>query len=77
LILKEACWLTIVGIGAGLLSFLLSARILRSMLFAVSPWDAANLSCVVGVLVASALLAGFLPARRAASLNPTEALRPE
>jgi macrolide transport system ATP-binding/permease protein len=77
LILKETCWLTVVGILAGLLSFLLSARILRSMLFAVSPWDAANLSCVVGVLVASALLASFLPARRAASLNPTEALRSE
>ena len=77
LILKEACWLAALGILGGTLSFLLTARFLRSMLFAVSPWDAASLFSVVALLTVAALLASYLPARRAASMNPTDALRAE
>ena len=77
LILREACWLATLGIIGGIISSMATARFLRSMLFAVSPWDSAILLSVAGVLVIAALLASYLPARRAASLNPTDALRAE
>jgi macrolide transport system ATP-binding/permease protein len=77
LILKEACWLAVLGVAGGLICSLAAASLLRSMLFAVSPWDMATLLSVVCVLAVAALLASYLPARRAASLNPTEALRSE
>ena len=77
LILKEACWLTVLGIGGGVLGSALTASLLRSMLFGVSPWDMGTMLAVVCMLAAATLLASYLPARRAASINPTEALRAE
>ena len=50
---------------------------MRGLLFGVQSWDASVLCAVVGVLVAAALLASYLPARRAASVNPMDALRAE
>ncbi|HET9743715.1 MAG TPA: ABC transporter permease [Terriglobales bacterium] len=77
LVLREAGLLTILGIGVGLLCSLLTARLLGSMLFGVRPWDVTTLLGVSAVLAAAALLASFLPARRAASVDPVEALRTE
>jgi macrolide transport system ATP-binding/permease protein len=77
LILKEACWLTVLGIGGGILGSAATASLGRSMLFGVSPWDLGTMLAVVCVLAAATLLASYLPARRAASINPTEALRAE
>jgi len=77
LILKETCWLTVLGIGGGILGSAATASLLRSMLFGVSPWDQGTMLAVVCVLAAATLLASYLPARRAASVNPTEALRAE
>lgn len=77
LILCEAGRLTIIGIAAGLLCALAATTLLRSLLFRVQTWDIATLSMVAVVLGASALLASFLPARRAACVNPTEALHAE
>jgi macrolide transport system ATP-binding/permease protein len=77
LIMKEACWLALLGIGGGILGSLAAASLLRSMLFATSPWDKATMLFVALVLAAAALLATYLPARRAASINPNEALRAE
>jgi predicted permease len=77
LILAEACWLTMLGIVGGVLCSFATAGLLRSMLFGVGPWDMPTLLSVVCVLTASALIASYIPARRAASINPTEALRAE
>jgi macrolide transport system ATP-binding/permease protein len=77
LILREACWLAVLGIIAGIFCSFAATRLLRSMLFAVSPRDASTAISVVCVLVASALLASFIPARRAASIDPAKALRTE
>lgn len=77
LVLREAGLLTILGIGAGLLCSLLTAGLLGSMLFGVRPWDVTTLLGVSAVLAAAALLASFVPARRAASVDPVEALRTE
>ena len=77
LILKEAGWLTSTGIVIGLLCSIVSANLMRSVLFGVSSWDPATLSSVAAILGLAALLASFLPARRAASVNPVDALRAE
>jgi predicted permease len=77
LVLGEAGWLTAAGIGAGLGCSVAAATVMRKLLFGVSAWDATTLAGVAGVLAVAALLASYIPARRAASVNPTEALRAE
>jgi macrolide transport system ATP-binding/permease protein len=77
LILKEAAALALLGIVIGIGCALMAASLMRKLLFGTPPWDVTTLVCVAGVLVASALLASFLPARRAASVDPVSALRAE
>jgi len=77
LILREAGRLAAIGIVAGLLCSLAATTLLRSLLFRVQTWDVATLVAVALILGSSALLASYLPARRAASVNPTEALHAE
>ena len=77
LVLTEAGWLTAFGVTGGVLSSLELTKLLRGMLFGVSPWDMETLFSVASTLVVSALFASYIPARRAASINPTEALRAE
>jgi ABC-type lipoprotein release transport system permease subunit len=50
---------------------------MRYLLFSVRSWDVATLASVALLLGGAALLASFLPARRAASVNPVDALRAE
>ena len=77
LILKEAGWLTAFGILMGLVCSVAAATLMRGLLFGVRSWDVATLAAVACVLGISAMLASFVPARRAASVNPVEALRAE
>jgi predicted permease len=77
LILREAGRLAVIGIAVGLLCALAATTVLRSLLFHVQTWDLATLAAVALVLGSAALLASFLPAHRAASVNPTEALHAE
>ncbi|HEY0764521.1 MAG TPA: ABC transporter permease [Pyrinomonadaceae bacterium] len=77
LILREAGVLALAGIVIGTGCAVVAASLMRKMLFGTPPWDIATLVCVAGVLGASALLASFLPARRAASVDPISALRAE
>ena len=77
LIMKEAAWLTVLGIGGGLVCAIGAATLIRGLLFGVSTWDAATLGAVAGVLGISALLASYIPARRAAQVDPMVALRVE
>ena len=70
LILKEACWLAALGIAGGVFCSVVVASLLRSLLFAVSPWDITTLLSVGFVLAASTLVASYIPARRAASMTP-------
>jgi ABC-type antimicrobial peptide transport system permease subunit len=77
LILKEAGLLTGIGIVLGLGCAVGAGALMKSMLFGVRAWDASTLAGVGVVLGGFALLASFIPARRAARVNPVEALRAE
>lgn len=77
MVLGEAGWLTAGGLVIGLGCAVAAARLLGGLLFGVLPWDAATLGAVAVVLSLAALLASYLPARRAAAVNPIEALRAE
>jgi ABC-type antimicrobial peptide transport system permease subunit len=77
LILKEAVALALAGIVIGIGCAIIAASLMRKLLFGTPPWDVATLACVAAVLGAAALLASFLPARRAASVDPMTALRAE
>jgi len=61
----------------GLAFAVAAATVMRGLLFGVSSWDVPTLSSVAAVLGLSALLASYIPARRAASVNPVDALRAE
>lgn len=54
-----------------------AATLMRRLLFGVQSWDAPTLAAAAVVLIVSALLASYIPARRAASVNPIEVLRAE
>lgn len=71
----RSAWPTAAGILAGTLGALLLARAMASMLFEVRPADPATFSAAALLLAAVALLASWLPARRAARIEPTVALR--
>jgi len=64
-------------VAAGLLASVAATRLLVGMLFGVSPLDPLTFMVVAAVLVAAALLASFIPARRATKVDPMVALRYE
>jgi predicted permease len=65
------------GVVCGLLVALGATRLMRSLLFHVSPMDPLTYGCAVFALCGAAALASYLPSRRTASVNPVEALRAE
>ncbi len=77
IVLRDAGLMAGVGISAGLALSVVAAMFMRGLLFGTPPWDAATLAAVSLVLGATALFAAWLPARRAASMDPVEALRIE
>lgn len=77
MVLREASWLSAMAVAIGVGTSLLCSRLLKSMLFGIAPDDPATLCAAAFLLMTVALAASWIPARRAASVEPMEALRPE
>ena len=74
---RSAIVLTIVGTAVGLGAAAALMRLMRTLLFGISPLDPVTFTLVPCALVAAAALASYLPARRTAAVNPVDALRSE
>jgi putative ABC transport system permease protein len=77
LLVKEGVWLTLGGLAVGVMPAWILRRSIASMLFGVSPEDGATFVGVTVLLAVVSLLATYLPARRAARIDPAVALRGE
>ncbi len=77
LVIGQGIRLSLAGIGAGLVASLLLTRVMRSMLVGVAPTDPITFAAVAILFFSIATLACYLPARRAARLDPSNALRDE
>jgi predicted permease len=69
--------MTGLGVGIGLAAAVALMRLMKSLLFGISPFDPLTYVVVPIILTAAAVLASYVPARRAAAVNPVEALRVE
>jgi predicted permease len=74
-VLGDTLRLAFIGAAVGLVASLCVAKLIASLLFATSPWDAITYAGMATVLLLVAAVAGYLPARRASHINPMVALR--
>lgn len=77
LFMREGATLTLVGVGAGLAGAFAAGRWISALLFGVAPADPTTIAIVVCVLAGAAACATYVPARRAAALDASDALRSE
>jgi predicted permease len=77
MILRESTWLAAAGIVVGVGAALGLTRLVKSMLYGIQPWDPTTLTSGVLILLIVALAASWIPARRAARVQPMDALRHE
>jgi len=76
-ILREGLTLAVVGVAVGLAAAAAAARLLSSFLFEIGPTDPLTFAVVAALLLAVALLASYIPSRRALGVDPITALRTE
>ena len=77
LVLRDTLWLTLAGIGAGILLSLWAAQYVKSVLFGISTADPLTIAVTVALLLGVAALAGYIPTRRALRVDPVVALKYE
>jgi len=77
LVLVESMILVVAGVVIGLATSLAAGRLVASLLFGLAPTDAGTIAFAMTIMLAVSALAGYLPARRAARVDPLIALRYE
>lgn len=77
MVLRQGMLLTVGGIGLGLIGAVALTRLMRAVVYGVHTIDLASYACATAVLTGAAWLATYLPARRAARVDPVDALRTE
>src|SRR5438270_9084275 len=77
IVLSEAGLIVVAGVGAGLMGSLVLTRFLQTLLFDIKPTDPLTFGTLTILLAGVALLAGFIPARKASRIDPLVALRHE
>ena len=77
MVIQESLWIAVTGLAVGIPLTLLSVRALHAMLYQVSPFDPMSFIAALVIVIAIAVGAALVPARRAASIEPMQALRAE
>jgi putative ABC transport system permease protein len=77
LVLQEGLWVTLIGVVLGLAGALMLSRVMGRYVYGITSTDPLTFAATSLLLIAVALLASYIPARRAASVDPTVALRYE
>jgi hypothetical protein len=77
LVVRQGMVMTGWGLAVGLTGTLIASRLLVTFLFGVGPSNLATITTVAGILAGVALMASYIPARRAAGVDPPVALRSE
>ena len=77
MVVRQGMIVAAVGVGAGLVASLALTRLMAGLLYEVSPTDVATLGVVTATLAGATMLANYIPARRAARVDPLVALRNE
>jgi len=77
LVVSDGLILVMIGVGGGICLAIAGSRVLRGLLYGIEATDVATYIVTSLVLIAVALIAAWLPARRAAKVDPMIAMRPE
>jgi ABC-type antimicrobial peptide transport system permease subunit len=77
MVLRESLWVLVAGLAVGIPLTFFAARPLKSMLYQMSPLDPISFVVAIAAMIAVSVCAVLLPARRAASIDPMQALRSE
>jgi ABC-type antimicrobial peptide transport system permease subunit len=77
MVMREGLWVLLAGLAVGIPLTVLAARPLKSMLYQMSPFDPVSFALAIAAMVVVSACAALVPARRAASIEPMQALRSE